>query len=36
MMLLHDYPDIREKLRLANAVVAQFIEGNRQFIPVLT
>jgi len=37
MMLLHGRKDIAipEQLRLANAIVAQFIEGKRQLIPAL-
>jgi sugar/nucleoside kinase (ribokinase family) len=37
MMLLHRYEkaSIRERLRLANQVVAQFMEGKRHFIPPL-
>jgi sugar/nucleoside kinase (ribokinase family) len=35
MMLLHQHPDVAGKLRLANRVVADFIEGKRQFIPLL-
>ena len=37
MMLLHHLAGApaRDKLRLANRIVAQFIEGRRQFIPVL-
>jgi sugar/nucleoside kinase (ribokinase family) len=37
LMLLHQFSDVpvSEKLRLANAIVAQFIEGRRQFIPGL-
>jgi sugar/nucleoside kinase (ribokinase family) len=35
MMLLHQHPDTAAKLRLANTVVAEFIEGKRAFIPQL-
>jgi len=37
LMLMHHRGDvpIQEKLRLANAIVAQFIEGRRQLIPPL-
>src|SRR6266446_949227 len=37
LMLMHHRGDvpIQEKLRLANAIVAQFIEGKRQLIPSL-
>ena len=37
MMLLHHRAElpIRERLRLANAIVSQFIEGKRQLIPAL-
>ncbi len=37
LMLMHHRGDvpIPEKLRLANAIVAQFIEGRRQLIPSL-
>ena len=37
MMLLHRHKEasIPERLRLANQIVAQFMEGKRQFIPVL-
>jgi sugar/nucleoside kinase (ribokinase family) len=35
MMLLHQHPDTRAKLRLANRIVAEFIEGKRAFIPQL-
>lgn len=37
MMLLHRCPEasIAERLRLANRIVAQFMEGARQFIPPL-
>lgn len=37
MMLLHHYPEIpiRERLRLANAQVARFIEGDWQALPEL-
>jgi len=35
MMLLHQHPDTAAKLRLANTVVAEFIEGKRAFIPRL-
>ena len=37
MMLLHRREDVpvREKLRLANAIVGQFIEGERELIPAL-
>jgi|ERR1700722_10430057 len=37
MMLLHHHSDVpvADKLRLANKVVAQFIESKRQFIPSL-
>lgn len=35
MMLLHAYPDPQTKLRLANQIVAEFIEGRRQLIPEL-
>jgi sugar/nucleoside kinase (ribokinase family) len=35
LMLLHRQPDIPAKLRLANAVVAEFMEGKRPFIPRL-
>jgi len=37
MMLLHDRADIpiRERLRLANTIVAEFIEGRRPLIPPL-
>jgi len=37
LMLLHHRADIAvpEKLRLANTIVSQFIEGKRQFIPSL-
>jgi len=37
MMLLHGRTDIpiKEKLRLANTIVAEFIEGKRRFIPAL-
>jgi len=35
MMLLHHHPDTAAKLRLANTVVAEFIEGKRAFIPPL-
>jgi sugar/nucleoside kinase (ribokinase family) len=35
MMLLHQQPDVPAKLRLANTIVAQFIAGERQFIPAL-
>jgi hypothetical protein len=36
-MLLHHHTivPIRERLRLANAIVSQFIEGKRQMIPAL-
>ena len=35
MMLMHPYTDVRvnDKLRLANAIVGQFIEGERRLIP---
>ncbi|MBN2294262.1 MAG: carbohydrate kinase family protein [Pirellulales bacterium] len=38
LMLLHDRKDIQygEKLRLANHIVADFIEGRRQFLPTLS
>jgi sugar/nucleoside kinase (ribokinase family) len=37
LMLLHQHTDapVPQKLRFANAIVAQFIEGKRQFIPSL-
>jgi sugar/nucleoside kinase (ribokinase family) len=35
LMLLHREPDISAKLRFANQVVTQFIEGNLQLIPAL-
>jgi hypothetical protein len=37
MMLLHrcEQASIPERLRLANLVVAQFMEGQRRFIPPL-
>lgn len=37
MMLMHDQTElpIRDKLRLANRIVAQFMEGRRQLIPAL-
>ena len=37
MALLHDRADIpvQEKLRLSNAIVAEFMEGKRRLIPVL-
>ncbi len=35
MMLLHDQPDVRAKLRLANTVVSEFIAGTRVLIPPL-
>jgi sugar/nucleoside kinase (ribokinase family) len=37
MMLLHRHPElsIPERLRLANTIVSQFIEGSRDFIPQL-
>lgn len=37
MMLMHAQVDltVREKLKLANAIVADFIQGKRQFIPQL-
>ena len=37
MMLMHDRDDIplNDRLRLANAIVAEFIEGKRAVIPVL-
>jgi sugar/nucleoside kinase (ribokinase family) len=35
MMLLHPQPDVRAKLRLANRIVAEFIEGRRALIPAL-
>jgi sugar/nucleoside kinase (ribokinase family) len=37
LMLLHHHADIAaaEKLRLANRIVAEFIEGQRAFIPIL-
>ena len=37
MMLLHRHPEmnIRTRLRLSNAIVAEFMEGRRQFIPHL-
>lgn len=36
MMLLDEYPDAQEKLRLANKIVGEFIEGKRVLIPTLT
>lgn len=33
MMMLHEHPDIPAKLKLANKVVADFIEGKRSLIP---
>lgn len=35
MMLLHGLPDTTAKLRLANRIAAEFIEGRRQLIPSL-
>jgi hypothetical protein len=37
MILLHRHKDVPmvERLRLSNAIVAQFIEGKRQLIPAL-
>ena len=35
MMLLHEHPEPQAKLRLANRIVAEFIEGKRQLIPQL-
>ncbi len=37
MMLLHQHPEmnVRNRLRLSNAIVGEFIEGRRQFIPNL-
>jgi sugar/nucleoside kinase (ribokinase family) len=35
MMLLHSHPDIEGKLRLANRVVAEYLEGKREFVPRL-
>ncbi len=37
MMLLHRHPNssMQERLRLANRIVAQFMAGKRQFIPLL-
>ena len=37
MMLMHERKDIpvSDKLHLANRIVAEFIEGRREFIPVL-
>lgn len=35
MMLLHDHPDVSAKLKLANTIVAQFIQGKRRLIPSL-
>jgi sugar/nucleoside kinase (ribokinase family) len=35
MMLLNEHPDPRAKLRLANRIVAEFMEGRRQLIPQL-
>jgi len=35
MMLLHDHPDPKAKLNLANQVVAEFMEGKRLLIPEL-
>lgn len=38
MMLLHRHgkSDVRSRLRLANQIVAQFIEGKQEFIPILS
>ncbi len=33
MILLHEYPDVPAKLKLANTIVSQFIEGQRALIP---
>ena len=35
MMLLHRHPDLEGKLRLANRVVAEDLEGKREFVPRL-
>ena len=37
MMLLHERTEIpiSEKLHLANRIVAEYIEGNRDFLPPL-
>ncbi len=35
MMLLHQHPDVEGKLRLANRVVAEYLEGQREFVPRL-
>jgi 2-dehydro-3-deoxygluconokinase len=35
MMLLQEHPEPQAKLRLANRIVAEFIEGKRQLIPQL-
>lgn len=35
MMLLHEQPDPAAKLRFANRIVAEFIEGRREMIPPL-
>jgi sugar/nucleoside kinase (ribokinase family) len=35
LMLLHRHPDVEGKLRLANRVVADYLEGKRQFVPRL-
>jgi hypothetical protein len=37
MMLLHEQTDVsmQTKLRLANTIVSEFIEGQRPFIPMV-
>ena len=35
MMLLHNHPDVSAKLKLANTIVAEFMEGRRSLIPPL-
>jgi len=38
MMLLHEQTEtpIQKKLRLANTIVSEFIEGKRPFIPTIS
>lgn len=36
LMLLHSQPEVAAHLRLANRIVAEFIEGRRRFIPEIS